>query len=137
MDSGKQARLDPRLRLRLGVDVTPGWQGARRVRMEIFDLSTNGAALVSPIYLPLKTQVSIELKLPPLPNLAAFELKCEAVVVNIEEIGHERKNWRAGLFFLNLNHIEHSLLRRFVFGALAAIDGQDSVDAAHGSGSLR
>ena len=137
MDIDNQARLNRRLRLRLWVDVTPGWQGARRVRMETIDLSTNGAALMSPIFLPLQTQVSVELKLPPLPDLAAFELKCEAVVVNIEEIGHEKQSWRAGLYFLNLRHVEQSLLRRFVFGAFAAIDGQESVDAAHGTGSLR
>ena len=73
--------------------------------METIDLSTTGTALVSPIYLPLKTQVSVEMKLPPLPSQAAFELRCEAVVVNIEEIGHARERWRAGLYFLNLRQI--------------------------------
>ena len=132
MDTDNQARLDPRVRLRLWVEVTPGWQGARCVRMETFDLSSTGAALMSPICLPLRTQVRVEMKLPPLPELAAFEIKCDAVVVNIEEIGHTRQCWRAGLYFLNLRQGEHSLLRRFVFGALAAIDGQVSADAAHG-----
>lgn len=132
MDTDNQARLDPRVRLRLAMEVTPGWQGAQRVRTETIDLSTNGAALVSPIYLPLRTQVSVELRLPPLPDQAVFELKCEAVVVNIEEIGHARERWRAGLYFLNLRQVEHSLLRRFVFGALAAIDGQQPVEAAQG-----
>ena len=100
--------------------------------METIDLSSNGAALLSTIYLPLKTQVCVELKLPPLPGQPAFELKCEAVVVNIEEIGHARERWRTGVYFLNLRQAEHSLLRRFVFGALAAIDGEQTVDAAHG-----
>lgn len=132
MDTDNQARLDPRVRLRLWVDVTPGWQGARQVRMETIDLSINGAALMSPIFLPLQTQVSVDLKLPPLPDQAAFELKCEAVVVNIEEVGHGKRIWRAGLYFLNLRQQDHSSLRRFVYGALAAIDGQVSADAAHG-----
>lgn len=100
--------------------------------METVDLSSTGAAVMSPIFLPLQTQVRVEMKLPPLPNLAAFELKCEAVVVNIEEIGHQKKSWRVGLYFLNLRQVEHTLLRRFVFGALAAIDGQESADTAHG-----
>ena len=132
MDADNQARLDPRIRLRLGVDVTPRWQGGERVRMETIDLSSNGAALVSPIYLPLQTQVSVVLKLPPLPSQDAFELRCEAVVVNIEEIGHARERWRAGLYFLNLRQAEHTLLRRFVFGALTAIDGRQSGDAMQG-----
>ncbi|HEY3177016.1 MAG TPA: PilZ domain-containing protein [Candidatus Polarisedimenticolia bacterium] len=113
-------RLDPRVRLRLRLDVTPRWNGARRVQMETIDLSGAGAALLSPVYLPLKTQVLVSLRLPRLAGEGAVDLEVEAVVVNVEEIGHEREWWRAGVYFLNLSQPDQHALRRFVYRALEA-----------------
>lgn len=130
-------RLDPRLRARLRIDVTPRWDGAVKVRMETSDLSGTGAALQSPIFLPLKTQVFVELELPPVPGQGAIRLRCEAVVVNIEELGHERAAWRAGIFFLNLSEPDQRALRRFVYSAREAPAERRSAPAAQGGGETR
>src|SRR5678815_3009751 len=54
-----EPRCDPRIRLCVAIDATPRWKGGTRVAMETIDISVNGAAVLSPINLPLKTQVSV------------------------------------------------------------------------------
>ena len=124
--------LDPRLRLRLRIDVEPRWKGGVPVPMETIDLSACGAACRSPICLPLKTQVSVILHLPPAPGRAAHELKCEAVVVNTEEIGHSREEWRAGIYFLNLKESDREILRRFIFTVMEESSAPQETYAAQG-----
>lgn len=136
MSQAGAPRLDPRVRLRLRIDVTPRWSGALPVRMETVDLSGNGAALQSPIFLPLKTQVSIALTLPAVGGRGVTSIACEAVVVNIEEIGHTRERWRAGVYFLNLSKPEQEALRRFVYSALEVADGRQASPAARSGGSM-
>jgi c-di-GMP-binding flagellar brake protein YcgR len=103
--------------------------------METIDLSGSGAALLSSIYLPLKTQVSVAMLLPAVAGQRAVDLRCEAVVVNIEEIGHERKRWKAGLYFLDLAPPEQQALKKFVYGALEAPGEPIGSSAAQGGGS--
>ena len=117
MNQAGAPRLGPRARVRLRIDLTPRWDGALSVRMETIDLSGSGAAVRSPIFLPLKTQVSVDLALPPVGGRGAIRILCEAVVVNVEEIGHTRQLWRAGIYFLDLGERERSALKRFIYGA--------------------
>jgi c-di-GMP-binding flagellar brake protein YcgR len=104
--------------------------------METIDLSGCGAALLSSIYLPLKTQVSVAMRLPAIAGQRDVDLKFEAVVVNIEEIGHERKRWKAGLYFLNITQPDQQALKRFVYSALEAPGEQEGSPAAQGRGSI-
>jgi len=108
-------QLDPRLRVGLRAEVSPHWQGGAPVSMETIDLSASGAAIRSPICLPLKTQLSIALHLPAVAGQAARNVSCEAVVVNTEEVGHSRSEWRVGAYFLNLKEPDRESLRRFIF----------------------
>lgn len=131
MSENSRTRLDPRVSLRLRADVTPRWAGANGFGMEIFDLCASGAACRSPVFLPLKTQVGVVVRLPEIPDLPAREISCEAVVISIEQ-GRARDEWRAGLYFLNLTDQDREALRRFVFRALEARSTERGARAGQG-----
>ena len=127
-----EPRCDPRIRLRVAIHATPRWKGGTRVAMETIDISVNGAAVLSPINLPLKTQVSISIHLPGFAGQASMDLSCEAVVVNVEEIGHTRRQWRVGIYFLDMHAAGQLALKRFVYTALEASSDPGGVAAARG-----
>lgn len=114
-------RLDPRLKLRLPIEVTPRWDGGEPVVLEAVDLSITGTACRGPVHLPLRTQVGVRLNLPSAragDGSAAVSLVCEAVVVNIERIGRTRFEWRTGLYFLDLRGEVREALRRFIYDTI-------------------
>jgi len=97
------------------IDVTPRWNDGQTVTMETVDISASGAACRSPIHLPLKTQVGVVLRLPAAPSEPARTIACEAVVVNSEEIGRSRDEWRVGLYFMLMKLEDREAVRRFIF----------------------
>src|SRR5678815_499572 len=125
-----EPRCDPRIRLCVAIDATPRWKGGTRVAMETIDISVNGAAVLSPINLPLKTQVSVCIHIPAYAGQAPMDLGCEAVVVNVEELGHTRRQWRAGIYFLDMPAAEQLFLKRFVYTALEASSDSEGVAVA-------
>jgi len=111
------------------IEVTPRWKDGRTVVMETVDVSASGTACRSPINLPIKTQVGVVMSLPAIPPDPPHVVSCEAVVVNNEEIGHARDEWRAGLYFMDLRDEDREALRRFIFRALANWSEQQRVGA--------
>jgi len=111
------------------IEVTPRWKDGQTVVMETVDVSASGAACRSPINLPIKTQVGVVIRIPAIPPEPDRVVSCEAVVVNSEQIGRARDEWRAGLYFMNLRPEDSEALRRFIFRALETWSEQQRIGA--------
>lgn len=111
-------RLDPRIAVRLRVDIQYPLRGAHWRRADTFDLSASGTYLRCDLDLPLKAQVGSRLYLPPVGGEEDHLIDTDSVVVRVDAPEPGTKEWRYGLYFLNLNEKDLQVLRRFVFASI-------------------
>jgi c-di-GMP-binding flagellar brake protein YcgR len=108
-------RLDPRIAVRLRVDVQYPLGSSHWRRAETFDLSASGSYLRCDLDLPLKAQVGCRLYLPPAGGEEDHLIDTDAVVVRVDAPEPGAREWRYGLYFLNLSEADLQVLRKFVF----------------------
>jgi len=111
-------RLDPRIAVGVRADVQYPLRGVQWCRAETIDLSASGCYLSCDLDMPLKAQVGCRLYLPPVGKEEDHLIDTEAVVVRVDSPEPGKKEWRYGLYFLNLNEADLQVLRKFVFASI-------------------
>jgi len=114
-------RLDPRIAVRLRVDVQYPLGGAHWRRAETFDLSASGSCLRCDLDLPLKAQVGCRMYLPPAGGEEDHLIDTDAVVVRVDAPEQGTREWRYGLYFLNLSEADLQVLRKFIFATYKTV----------------
>jgi c-di-GMP-binding flagellar brake protein YcgR len=116
--SEKSARLDPRIPVRVRVDIQYPPGAATWTRADSLDLSASGGYVRCDLALPLKAQVGCRVHLPPAGGQEDRLIDCDAVVVRVDAPEPGTKEWRYGLYFLGIAEGDRQAIRRFVFASL-------------------
>lgn len=109
------ARLDPRIAVTLRVDIEYPARSEMWARAESLDLSASGLYLRCAIALPLKAQVGCRIFLPPAGGHEDFLVDSQAVVVRVDNPSAGSKEWRYGLYFVDIQDGDLQAIRRYVF----------------------
>jgi c-di-GMP-binding flagellar brake protein YcgR len=110
-----KGRLDPRIPLKLRMDVQYPPGTSQWNRTETVDISTSGAYVRCKESLPLKAQVGCRLYLPPAGDAGEKLIDMEAVIVRVDPPERGSVEWRYALFFLGISESDLESLRRFVY----------------------
>ncbi|MBI3449703.1 MAG: PilZ domain-containing protein [Acidobacteria bacterium] len=114
-------RLDPRIAVRLRVDIQYPLRGAHWRRGETYDLSASGSCCRCELDLPLKAQVGCRIYLPPAGGEGESLIDTDAVVVRVDSPEPGSREWRYGLYFVNLSETDFQSLKRFVYASREAV----------------
>ena len=118
MEREGKGRLDPRVAAKLRVDVEYPPRGDAWTRAESIDLSASGVYVRCGQTLPLKSQVGCRVFLPASGAEEDNLVDTQAVVVRVDLPETGSKEWRYGLYFLNLEERDLEAIRRFVFSSM-------------------
>ena len=113
-----KGRLDPRVAVKIRVDIQYPPRGITWCRAETIDISASGGCLRCDRDIPLKAQVGCRIYLPPVDGQEDQLIDCEAVVVRVDTPEPGSKEWRYGLYFLGLEGPNLQAIRRFVFASV-------------------
>lgn len=113
-----KGRLDPRIAIRMRVDIEYPPRAGSWNSAQTLDLSASGSYLAFEENLPLKAQVGCRIYLPKAAGQEDRVIDCEAVVVRVDTPGEGVSAWRYGLYFLGLAESDLQAIRRFVFSKM-------------------
>jgi c-di-GMP-binding flagellar brake protein YcgR len=112
------ARLDPRVSVSVRVDIEYPARSGSWARAESFDLSVSGVYIRCSATLPLKAQVGCRLFMPPAAGEPDRLIDAQAVVVRVNPPDDGSRDWRYGLYFVEVENDDLEAIRRFVFASL-------------------
>lgn len=112
------SRLDPRVAVAIRVDIEYPTRSGSWSRAESFDLSASGVYIRCSDTLPLKAQVGCRVFMPPVAGDPDRLIDAEAVVVRVNPPDDGTKDWRYGLYFVEVEKDDLESIRRFVFASI-------------------
>ena len=113
-----KARVDPRVTAEFRVDLEYPWRSGEWARARSLDLSASGIYVGSDRDLPLKAQVGCKVYLPAADGDPERRIDAQAIVVRVNLPDPGSKEWRYGLYFVELSESDAESLRRFVFAGI-------------------
>jgi c-di-GMP-binding flagellar brake protein YcgR len=119
MPAVSEARVDPRARVRVPIQVLDTDTHAPRFFIETVDLSAGGAFCRAAEYVPLKNQIRIHIDLPD--GVEGRPLITDAVVLRIDRDPDAQAavgGFLVALYFLNLRYEDRRRLQQFIFSNL-------------------
>lgn len=113
-----QARVDPRVSAEFRVELEYPWGSGQWVGARSLDLSASGIHVATDNDLPLKAQLGCRVHLPETGGGPETMLQAQAIVVRVSGPEPGSKEWRYGLYFVELSESDAEALRRFIFASV-------------------
>jgi c-di-GMP-binding flagellar brake protein YcgR len=110
-----KARIDPRISTEFRVDLEYPWRSGAWRHAQSLDMSASGIYVSSEVDLPLKAQLGCRVYLPSSGGETDRLIDAQAIVVRVIPPEADSREWRYGLYFVELSESDAESIRRFVF----------------------